>query len=139
MRRISTFSLATILIQLAAATTFAQQGVEGRWTGSMQVPGASEMETTVTFKKDKDVYTGSILIAGMPEERPFKSVTVDGDTVRAQSEFAMPDGNIVVNFTFALKDDTLKGKGEADLGGQKMAFEINLKRARQDSNLRPPA
>jgi hypothetical protein len=132
-------SIATILLHLAGATTLAQQatepqssqvkGVEGRWTGGMQVPNAGEMEVAVTFKKDKDVYTGSLNVIAMPEERPFKSVKVDGDKVQAQSEFAMPDGNIVVNFTLTLKDDTLSGKGEADLGGQKMTFDINLKRA----------
>ena len=139
MRRFFVFALGTLLIQLIAVATLAQQtaqtqspqakGVEGRWTGNMQIPNGGEMEMGVTFKKDKDVYTGSITAAGMPEERPFKSVKVDGDQVLAQAEFETPNGNITVNYTFTLKDDTLKGKGEVDFGGQKMAFDINLKRA----------
>jgi hypothetical protein len=139
MRRFFVFSIGALLIQLIAVATFAQQaaqtqsppakGVEGRWTGTMQIPNGGEMEMGVTFKKDKDVYTGSITVSGMPEEKPFKSVKVDGDTVQAQAEFETPNGNITVNYTFTHKDDTLKGKGEVDFGGQKMTFDINLKRA----------
>ncbi len=138
MRRFFVCSLGTLLIQLIALGTFAQpasqtqsspaKGVEGRWTGGMQVPNGGEMEIAVTFKQDKEVYTGSITIAAMQTERPFKSVKVDGDKVQAQAEFETPNGNIVVNYTFTLKEDTLKGKGEAEFGGQNMAFEINLKR-----------
>jgi len=136
MRRFSVFSIGTLLIQLIAVAAFAQQasqtqsapakGVEGSWTGSMQIPNGGEMDMAVTFKKDKDVYTGTITV--MQGDRPFKSVKVDGDKVKAQAEFETPNGNIVVNYTFTLKDDTLKGKGEADFGGQNMAFDISLKR-----------
>ena len=139
MRRFFVFSIGTLLIQLIAVTAFAQQasqtqsspatGVEGHWTGSMQVPNGGEMEVAVTFKKDKDIYTGSITITAMPGERPFKSVKVDGDKVQAQAEFETPNGNIVVNYTFTLKDDTFKGKGEVDFGGQNMSFDVSLKRA----------
>jgi hypothetical protein len=136
MRRLFIF---TLLIQLMAVVTFAQQasqtqsppakGVEGNWTGSFQVPNGGEMEMAATFKKDKEVYTGSINVAGTQGDMPFKSVKVDGDKVEAQAEFETPNGNIVVNYTFTLKDDTLNGKGEVDLGGQKMVFDVNLKRA----------
>ena len=83
----------------------------------------------VTFKKENDVYTGAITVTGMPGDRPFKSVKVDGDKVKAQAEFETPNGNIVINYTFTLKDDTLKGKGEVDFGGQNMSFDVSLKRA----------
>jgi hypothetical protein len=138
MRRFFVLSIGILLIQLIAVATFAQQasqtqspqtkGVEGHWTGNMQVPNGGDMEVEVIFKKDKDVFTGSITITAMPGERPFKSVKVDGDKVQAQAEFETPNGNIVVNYTFTLKDETLKGKGEVDFGGQHMAFDINLKR-----------
>ena len=85
-----------------------------------------EMDMAVTFKKDKDVYTGTITM--MQGDRPFKSVKVDGDKVQAQAEFETPNGNVMVNYTFTFKDDTLKGKGEVDFGGQNMAFDISLKR-----------
>jgi hypothetical protein len=143
MRRFFVFAIGTLLIQLTAATAFARQetptqpspaaapakGLEGRWTGSMQISSAGEMEVTATFKKEKDDYTGGIIVAGTPGERPFKSVKVDGDKVQAQAEFETPNGSVLVNYNFTLKDDTLKGKGEADLGGQKIPFEIDLKRA----------
>ena len=139
MRRCFVISIGTLLIQLFAVATFAQQasptqspsaeGVEGRWTGSMQGPNGGEMEMTVILKKDKDVHTGSINIGAMPEETSFKSVKVEGDIVQAQAECDTPDRKIVVNYTFTLKDNTLKGQGVVDLGGQKMAFDINLKRA----------
>lgn len=138
MRRFIVFSISTLLIQIIAVTTLAYQsaqtqspsakGVEGRWMGSMQVPNGGDMEVAVTFKKDKEAYTGSIIIASMQVDRPFKSVKVEGDKVQAQAEFETPNGNIVVNYTFTLQDDTLKGKGEVDFGGQPMTFDMNLKR-----------
>jgi hypothetical protein len=138
MRRCFVISVITLLIQLFTVATFAQQatptqspsaeGVEGRWTGTMQVPNGGEMEMAVTFKKDKDIYTGSINVGAMPEERAFKSVKVDGDKVQAQAEFETPDRKILVNYNFTLKENTLKGTGEVDFGGQKMAFDISLKR-----------
>ena len=124
---------------LIAVAAFAQQatqtqsapakGVEGRWTGSIQIPNGGEAEMAVTFKKDKDDYTGTITIIGMQGDRPFKSVKVDDDKIKAQAEFETPNGNIVINYTFTLKDDTLKGKGEVDFGGQNMSFDVSLKRA----------
>lgn len=144
MQRFFGFSIgALLLMQLLAVTALAQQttqtpstpatGVEGRWKGNFQVPNGGEMEMVAIFKKEKetetDAYTGVITIVGMTGERPLKSVKVEGDQVKAQAEFETPNGNVVVNYTFTLKDDTLKGKGEVDFGGQKMAFDVNLKRA----------
>jgi hypothetical protein len=128
MRRIFIFSITTILIHVLGAAGFAQnaKGPEGRWTGRMQVPNAGDMEVAVSFKKDNDAYTGSLTVIGMSEERPFKSVKVEGDIVQAQSEFAMPDGKVLVNFTFTLKDDALTGKGVVDFGGQSQNIELNI-------------
>ncbi len=151
MQRFFVFSICALLLSFIAAPALAQQApqtppapatrvagvtgvadvadVQGRWTGSFQVPNGGEMEMVATFKKDKDSYTGVITVVGMAGERPLKSVKVDGDQVKAQAEFEMPDGNVVVNYTLTLKDDTLKGKGEVDFGGQKITFDVNLKRA----------
>lgn len=138
MRRFLIFSISALLINFIAVAAFAQQtsqtqtapltGLEGRWTGNIQVPNGGEVEMAAIFKKDKDVYAGTLTVTGMQGERSFKSVKIDGDTVKAQAEFETPNGNIVVNYTFTLKDDTLKGKGDVDLGGQNMVFDINLKR-----------
>ncbi len=138
MRRFFVFSIGTLLIQLIAVAAFAQQasqtqsapakGVEGHWAGSIQIPNGGEAEMTATFKKDKDDYTGTIAISGMQGDRPFKSVKVEDDKIKAHAEFETPNGNVVINYTFTLKDDTLKGKAEVDFGGQNMAFDISLKR-----------
>ena len=139
MRRIFIFSIATILLHTLAATGFAQQakGPEGRWTGRMQVPNAGDMEVAVSFKKDNDAYTGTLTVIGMSEERAFKSVKVQGDTVQAQSEFAMPDGKVVVNFTFTLKDDALTGKGVVDFGGQNQNIELDISLKRLQGPAQP--
>jgi hypothetical protein len=59
MRRCFVISICTLLIQLFSIATFAQQasptqspsaeGVEGRWTGTMQVPNGGDMEMVVIF------------------------------------------------------------------------------------------
>jgi hypothetical protein len=139
MQRFFIFSICVVLLSAIAVTAPAQQaaspspasakGVEGRWTGNFQVPNGGEMEMVATFKKEKDAYTGAITIVGMSEDRPLKSVSVDGDQVKARAEFEGPNGGVLINYTFTLKDDALKGKGELELGGQHITFDVNLKRA----------
>ena len=139
MRRLLIVSAAILLAQLIAITSLAQQaepakpkeqtpqkGLEGRWTGTVQTP-QGENETGASFKKEGDNFTGTF--AGPQGDIPFKSIKVDGEKVAATIEIEGPNGNVVINFSFTLKEDSLKGKGEVSFNGQNIALDINLKRA----------
>jgi len=139
MRRLLIVSAALLLAQLIAIPGLAQQadsakpkdaapqkGVEGRWAGTVQTPNG-DIEVTMSFKKEKDGYTGTT--TGPQGELPLKEVKVDGEKVTAQLEIENPQGKVVIKYDFTLKDDALKGKGKVDVGGQNFDFDISLKRA----------
>jgi len=128
MRRSFVFATGILLVQLIALTGLAhQKELAGRWTGTMQTP-RGENQATATFKKENDTYTGAI--TGMRgDEVTLKNIKVDGDKVTAQAEVETPRGNILLNYSLTLKDDTLKGKAEGDFGGRNITMDINLKRA----------
>jgi hypothetical protein len=128
MRRLLVFSTGILLVQFIALIGLAQQkGLEGRWTGTIQTP-RGENAATATFRRENDAYTGAI--TGMRgEEVSLKHSEVVGDKVTAQAEVETPRGNVIFNYSFTLKDDTLKGRGAADFGGRNITMEISLKRA----------
>ena len=58
----------------------------------------------------------------------LKDIKLDGDKVTARTEIETPNGNVVVNYNFVVQGDTLKGKGEAEFGGQTFGFDFDMKR-----------
>ena len=143
MQRLFIVSVSIVLAQLIVVAALAQQapqpqsappkaaGVEGRWTGTVQTP-QGEKETAVSFKKEGDAFSGTFL--GPEGDILLKNIKVDSEKVTAKADIETPQGNFVLNFTFTLKDDTLKGKAEiekVEISGQPITFEINLKRATQ--------
>ena len=137
MRRLLIISASILLAQIMAVAALAHQapqpapqksaGVEGRWTGTIKTPDGDN-DTGATFKKEGDGFAGTFVGPG-GQDIAFKTIKVDGDKITATAEVETPQGKLTVNFSFTLKDDTLKGKAEVDLGGQPLSLEINLKRA----------
>jgi len=118
---------ALVLIQCLAASGQSPDKLEGRWAGT--VDGLQGKQNAIaTFKKDGDKYAGSIsgLRPGM--EASLKDIKVDGDKVTAKSEVESPQGSIVINYSFVVQGDSLKGKGEVEFGGQTYGFDFDLKR-----------
>ena len=97
-----------LLVLVAAGITWAQQAqLEGRWEGTVDTE-AGQMQSAATFKKEGASYTGSITgLMGGPDA-PLKELKVEGTKITARALF---DG-LVINFTFFLQGDTLKGEGE---------------------------
>ena len=120
--------LSTILVGLlVAASGLAQQDkLSGRWEGTLKSP-MGERPMTVTFKKDGDAYTGSM--TGPRGDTPLKDVKLDGDKVTAKAEIESPQGAVVIDYTFNLQGDALKGVGAINFGGQSFNLDIDLKRA----------
>lgn len=100
-------------------------GIEGRWRGSIQTP-QGDQEINCVIKKDGGSYTGTI--TGMQGDVALQEIKRDGDKVSATAVIAIPDGNIQVWYTLALKDDVMSGKAETSFNGQSYAFDLTLKR-----------
>jgi len=123
-----------VLFQCFVAAAQTPDRLEGRWAGSVE--GLQGKQSAVaTFKKDGDKYTGNIsgLLPG--STAVLKDIKVDGDKVTAKTELETPQGGVVVTYAFVVQGDSLKGKGEAEFGGQTYGFDFDLKRGGAE----PPA
>jgi hypothetical protein len=112
------FCLKAVVLLLIAATIpgLAQTDpLSGKWDGKSISP-QGERPTSMTFKKEADAYTGT------------KDVKLDGNKLTATAAVEGPQGSITLKFNLTLDGETLKGKGEVDLGGQSIPFEVELKR-----------
>ena len=120
--------LSTILVGLlVAASGLAQQDkLSGRWEGTLKSP-MGERPMTVIFKKDGEVYTGTM--TGPRGDTALKDVKLDGDKVTAKAEIESPQGAVVIDYTFNLQGDAMKGVGAINFGGQSFNLDIDLKRA----------
>ena len=127
MRRISIISGAIFFIQLFASIGLSQADkLSGRWEGKLISP-QGELAATATFKKEGDNYTGTI--TGQRGDLQLKEIKVDGDKITAKAEIETGQGNLLINYTFTLQGDALKGVGSLDFGGTPYSFDITLKRA----------
>ena len=119
--------LTVVLIQCLAASAQTPDKLAGRWAGT--VDGLQGKQNAVaTFKKDGDSYSGSISGLRPGSDAVLKDIKLDGDKVTAKTEVETPQGNVVINYNFVVQGETLKGKGEAEFGGQTYPFEFDLKR-----------
>ena len=127
MRRALIFISIVLLVQVSASGRMQQDKLEGRWAGT--VDGIQGQQPAVaTFKKEGDKYTGSVSGLRPGADAILKDISIDGDKVTAKTEVDTPQGNVVVSYAFVLQGDTLKGKGEAEFGGQTYTFTFDLKR-----------
>ncbi len=116
----------TIMLLLASTIGLAQQDrLQGRWEGIVQSL-QGERQVQATFKKETAGYTGTI--TGLRGDLAFKEVKLEGDKVIATAEVESPQGNIVIRYEFTLQGESLKGKAEAEFGGQSFSFNYDLKR-----------
>ena len=119
--------VAILLIQGFTASGQTADKLAGRWAGT--VDGIQGKQNAVaTFKKEGDAYTGTITGLRPGSDVALKDIKVDGDKVTAKLEMETGQGSVVINYSFVVQGDSLKGKGEADFGGQTYAFDYDLKR-----------
>ena len=132
---------AALLIQCVVATAQAPDKLAGRWAGTVEgIQG--KQNAVATFKKEGDGYTGTITGLRPGSDVALKDIKVDGDKVTAKLEMETGQGSVVINYSFVVQGDSLKGKGEADFGGQTYAFDYDLKRGAEvagGAQTTPPA
>ena len=132
---LSLFSISAILaigLSFTARKSAQQDILTGRWEGKIQsVQG--ERPTTVIFKKEGDHYIGKTAGLRPGTEAQLKDVVIEGNKVTAKAEFETPQAIVVINYTFTLQGEAMKGQGAADFGGQSFTFDIELKRVNSDT------
>lgn len=119
-----------VAVVLAAAGARAQgDPLEGAWEGFVTSPRA-RMPVVARISRDAATgqYGGTITGYQAGTETPLIEVRLQGSRVALKFELQSPRGNATVRLQLALARDTLKGKTEATMGGQKMTLDYELKR-----------
>jgi len=96
-----------------------------------------QSKATASFKKEGAGYTGTI--TGLRGDIAFKEVRVEGDKIFATAEVQAQGNTVGIKYEFALRDESLQGKGEVDFNGQIFSFTYDLKRALAGSAASQPA
>lgn len=125
MRRV--LIVASIVLLGQSLTAAHQDRLEGRWVGTVEGP-QGQQTATATFKKEADKYTGTITGLRPDSDAVLKDIKLDGDKLTAKTEVDTGQATVVVNYSFVVQGDSLKGKGEVEFAGQTYAFNFDLKR-----------
>ena len=131
MRR-ALICVSIVLLIRAVSAAQSPDRLEGRWVGTVE--GLQGKQAAVaTFKKEGDKYNGTITGLRPGMDASLKDIKLDGDKVTAKTEIETPQGSVVVTYDFVVEGDTLKGKGEAEFGGQTYGFDFDMKRGGEAS------
>ena len=102
----------------------------GTWKCEYEI-GDMKRTATLTIKKDGDKLAGTM---SWPDQKETKLKDVklkDGElTFSAVREFM--DNKITIEYKLTITGDKLKGKGAAEVGGEKREFDIEGKREKKD-------
>jgi hypothetical protein len=102
----------------------------GTWQCSYEI-GEQKRTSTLTVKKEGDKLVGTMSWPDQKDERLKDPKFKDGKlTFSAVRKFM--ENEIPIDYNLTIDEDTLKGKGEADFGGQKQEFDIEGKREKKD-------
>ena len=102
----------------------------GTWKCEYAIGDMKRM-STLTIKKDGDKLAGTM---SWPDQKEAKLKDVklkDGD-LTFSAERVFMDNKIAVEYKLTIAGDKLKGKGAAEFGGEKQAFDIEGKREKKD-------
>ena len=98
----------------------------GMWKCEYSI-GEQKRTSELTIKKDGDKVTGTMSWPDQKNEK-LKDVKLKDNTLTFSAVRKFQGNEIAIDYTLTIDGDKLKGKGEADFGGQKQEFEINGKR-----------
>ncbi|MFM8393560.1 MAG: hypothetical protein ACKOB4_06500 [Acidobacteriota bacterium] len=127
----------TVLLSLMtlAPLAGAQAGPDrlaGRWEGRIAAL-QGERPTVAVFKRVGDGYTGRTLGLRPGVEIQLNDLKLEGDQLTASAEVETPQAAVIINYTFKLEGEVLRGRGALDFGGQALSFNIELKRVSGDT------
>ena len=102
----------------------------GTWKCEYKI-GDQQRMSTLTIKKDGDKLAGTMSWPDQKDEKIKDPKFKDGKlTFSAVRKFM--DNTIPIDYTLTIDGDKLKGKGEAEFGGQKQEFAFEGKREKKD-------
>src|SRR5436309_16033707 len=102
----------------------------GTWKCEYEI-GSQKRTSTLTIKKDGDKLAGTMSWPDQ-KETSLKDLKLKDGTLTFSAVRKFMDNKITIEYKLTIDRDKLKGKGAADLGGQKQEFDIGGKREKKD-------
>ncbi len=92
--------------------------------------GDQQRTSELTIKKDGDNLSGTMNWPDQKDEK-LKDVKFKDGKLTFSAVRKFMDNTIPIDYTLTIDGDKLKGKGAAEIGGQKQEFDIEGKREKQ--------
>ena len=102
----------------------------GTWKCEYAI-GDMKRTSELTIKKDGDKLVGTMSWPDQKEEK-LKDVKFKDGELSFSAVRKFMDNEIPIDYKFTITGDKLKGKGAADIGGEKREFDIEGKREKKD-------
>jgi hypothetical protein len=102
----------------------------GTWKCEYEIGGQKRM-STLTIKKDGDKLAGTMSWPDQKEAK-LKDVKLKDGTLTFSAEREFMENKFTVEYKLMIDGDKLKGKGAAEIGGEKREFDIAGKREKKD-------
>jgi hypothetical protein len=129
MKTILSAALVLALCGLASAQGEKADPV-GTWKCEYEI-GGQKRTSTLTIKKDGDKLAGTMSWPDQKETN-LKDVKLKDDTLTFSAVRKLMGNEIAVEYKLMINGDKLKGKGAAEIGGEKREFDIEGKREKKD-------
>ncbi len=102
----------------------------GTWKCTYEI-GGQERTSTLKIEKDGDTLKGTM---SWPEQdgEKLRDLKQKDATLTFSAVREFMDNEIPIEYTLTIDGDQLKGKGEAEFGGQTQEFEIEGKRQKSE-------
>ena len=128
MRTSIAAALALGLVGLSAAQD-KKADPTGTWKCETDVMG-QKRESTLKLKTDGGKLTGTVTWADKKESKVENAKFKDGELTYSVKRELM-DQTFTINYKLKVEGDTLKGKAEADFGGETRSFDVEGKREKE--------
>jgi hypothetical protein len=102
----------------------------GTWKCGYEI-GDQKRESTLLIKKDGDKLTGMMTYQDKQEAK-LKDLKFKDGELTFSVERELMGNKFTVEYKLKVEGDKLKGKGAADVGGEKREFDIEGKREKKD-------
>ena len=129
MKTILSAALVLALCGLAGAQGEKADPV-GTWKCEYEINGQQWM-STLTIKKDGDKLAGTMSWPDQKEAK-LKDVKLKDGTLTFSAVRKIMDNELTVEYKLMINGDKFKGKGAAEIAGEKREFDIEGKREKKD-------
>ena len=126
MRTLIVTALVLGMVGLSAAQDKKKSDPTGTWKCETDVMG-QKRESTLHLKSEGGKLTGTVTWADKKESKVENAKFKDGELTYSVMRELM-DQTFTISYKLKVEGDTLKGKAEAEFGGETRSFDVEGKR-----------